>query len=137
MIRIYRAQKDAFATDAEARSAARVYDLLHRHFAGTPTWTTDAAARATVAAGIEKAATLGMEREKDAFKITVLMMVFGPEFDRTEGWATELIAHTGGGAPDELAGLLYEAGIEQIQSREAPVTDEAAQGGGGGEDDGC
>ncbi|AKT41735.1 hypothetical protein [Chondromyces crocatus] len=102
--------------EARAESEERIFALFREHFDGTPPWPSEEAARGLVSAAIDKAAALGMNATRDAFKFAVMMMVFGPSFDTAEPWAVKILAERAEGTP--VAELLYREAIEQVRVRE-------------------
>lgn len=121
------AQMVAFHADARLDSEEHIFQLVSQHFRATPVWTSDEAAAILVRMAIDKAAAYGMHSARDAFKIAVLMLVFGASFDRDEPWARRIFMERAGDAP--VGEMLYRAGIERVREREAasgdPETDVA------------
>ncbi len=110
------AQLAAFNAVVRLDSEEHIFELLRRHFRATPAWTSDEAAAAVVRSAVDKAAGYGMPSARDAFKVAVLMMVFGASFDRDQPWARRILEERSGKAP--VAELLYREGIERVRERE-------------------
>lgn len=115
-MRIRSIQMAAFDAAARLDSEAQIFQLLHQHFSATPAWTSDQSAAALVRAAIDKATGYGMPAARDAFKMAVLMLVFGASFDREEPWARQILEARSGEAP--VAEVLYREGIERVREHE-------------------
>jgi hypothetical protein len=115
-MKIRSAQLASFGAVARLDSEEHIFRLLEQHFRDTPAWISDEAARATVRAAVDKAAAHGMPSARDAFKVAVLMLVFGASFDRDEPWARRILAERAGKAP--VGEMLYRAGIERVEQLE-------------------
>jgi hypothetical protein len=115
-MKIKSAQLAAFGPVARLDSEAHIFELLEQHFRATSVWTSDEAVRATVRAAVDKAAGYGMPSARDAFKMAVLMMVFGASFDHDEPWAWRILDARAGKAP--VGEMLYRAGIERVRELE-------------------
>ena len=111
------AQMAALNAVARLDSEEHIFELLRQHFRATPAWTSDEAAAALVRAAVAKTTGYGMPAARDAFKVAVLMLVFGPSFDREEPWARRILEARSGEAP--VAEILYREGIERVREREA------------------
>jgi hypothetical protein len=91
MFKVRKEQMGAFREGARRDFEDAMLAHLRRCFPAALEPKTDDALRALVGVGIERATALGLSGQRDVCKLVDLMVVFGVDFERTEGWARAIL----------------------------------------------
>lgn len=107
------------ALTAASRSAeeARIVALLREHFLGTNVWTSEPEVTTLVRLAESRADALALRSAREVFKISALMLIFGPDFATRQTWARDLLAARPPDAP--VADDLYDAGVAHVRAGES------------------
>lgn len=84
---------EAFAKDAKARFETRMVNRLRSNYPAQTRGTADAELRATIRAGVARAATHSVTDESDVERYLDCVIEHGPEFDRTQ-WAAPILSNS-------------------------------------------
>jgi hypothetical protein len=117
-LRVYGAQITSFEEAAIQAFVDRMVLHLTRFFPRESAAMGDAALRALIREGIDRAAAHGVVTQRETCKYLTLMVAFGRDFDRAP-WAAAILGDAAIASPFKRVARLYEAAI-----RAAPPRDE-------------